>query len=80
MRKRLKQLVILAMSADTEHHVTFGKNKSEKKGETGTGTRKHSRCAKLMMRIVQDVGLFSRIYDGHPELQVSPSGRKRRMH
>jgi uncharacterized membrane protein YccC len=62
MRARLKKLVIMAMSADTEHRVKNGKADKQE-------AQKHERFARLLTRLVQDVGLFSRIYDAQAELQ-----------
>jgi len=62
MRARLKKLVIMAMSADTEHRVKRVKADKE-------AANKHERYARLLARLVQDVGLFSRIYEAQSELQ-----------
>ncbi|HSY27185.1 MAG TPA: hypothetical protein VK832_06765, partial [Burkholderiaceae bacterium] len=64
MRLRLGRLAILAASADTEHGLALSKRKGAKT------PRKHQRCAKLVNRIVQDAGLFGRIFDAVPELQA----------
>jgi uncharacterized membrane protein YccC len=62
IRGRLKKLVIMAMSADTEHRMKRVKADKQE-------AQKHERYARLLARTVQDVGLFSRIYDAQPELQ-----------
>lgn len=70
LRARLKKLVIMAMSADTEHRVSFKKVKANaQEVQQDQGVQKHERYARLLTRTVQDVGLFSRIYDAQPDLQ-----------
>jgi uncharacterized membrane protein YccC len=62
MAARLKKLVVMAISADTELRVK--KVKADKKE-----TQKHERYARLIVRTVQDVGLFGRIYEAQSELR-----------
>jgi len=70
MRLHLGRLAILAASADTEHGFALAKKKGAKV------PRKYQRCAKLINRIVQDAGLFGRIFDSAPELQADPVWEK----